>query len=248
MIGSRLRGLRTERNMTQEELGALLGVGKTTVSQYESESRKPDTDMLKRISGVFFVSVDFLLGITEAPSYAQGTTSALPILGTIHAGLPILAEENWDGEADAPAEWRGDFALHVAGDSMSWAGIHDGDTAILRQIEVAQHGMIVAAGIEGMEWTATLKFFIQENGQAYLRAANPAYEDIPVGAGHRIIGQLVGVLKEPPSLQQYKDHLVSKEIADKEWAETIEEAIRIGLDGERVKHMIRLFAQVSKNV
>lgn len=65
MVGKRLRLLRTERELTQEELGKVLGVGKTTISQYESEVRKPDADMLKRIAQFFDVSVDYLLGLTE---------------------------------------------------------------------------------------------------------------------------------------------------------------------------------------
>lgn len=65
MVGKRLRLLRTERKLTQEELGKVLGVGKTTISQYESEVRKPDADMLKRIAQFFDVSVDYLLGLTE---------------------------------------------------------------------------------------------------------------------------------------------------------------------------------------
>jgi transcriptional regulator with XRE-family HTH domain len=65
VVGKRLRLLRTERELTQEELGKVLGVGKTTISQYESEVRKPDADMLKRIAQFFDVSVDYLLGLTE---------------------------------------------------------------------------------------------------------------------------------------------------------------------------------------
>lgn len=65
MIGKRLRLLRTERKITQEELGKVLGVGKTTISQYESETRKPDAEMLRRIAEYFNVSVDYLLGLID---------------------------------------------------------------------------------------------------------------------------------------------------------------------------------------
>ncbi len=245
-FGSRIRRLREAKGLTQVDMAKALSLANSTISQYEADRRNPDSDTLIRLSDFFRVSIDYLLCRTHKT--ITDLLSTVPILGTIRAGLPLLAEENWIGEVEAPAEWRGDYALRVEGDSLSWVGIHDGDIAILRQTEVAQHGMIVAAGIEDMEWTATLKFYIRENGQAYLRAANPAYKDISIGPEHRIIGQLVGVLKEPPSLQQYKDHLVSKEVADRQWAETIEKATQLGLDGERVKHMIQLFAQVSKNV
>jgi len=245
-LSQRIRTLREECGLTREELANRLNVTYWALSKYESGERTPDLETIAKIACRFGVTVDYLLGLSDTPR-APYPTFIIPILGTIRAGLPLLAEENWIGEVEAPAEWRGDFAIRVEGDSMSWVGINDGDTAILRQVEIAQHGMIVAAGIQDVEWTATLKFYIRENGQAYLRAANPAYQDISIGPEHRIIGQLVGVLKEPPSLQQYKDHLVSKEVADRQWAETIEKATQLGLDGSEVGHMINLFAKVSRS-
>lgn len=77
MIGKRLRLLRVEKELTQEELGKILGVGKTTISQYESETRKPDADMLRRIAEFFDVSVDYLLGLTDIKKpYDNGTLAA----------------------------------------------------------------------------------------------------------------------------------------------------------------------------
>ncbi len=73
MIGSRLKAFRTERDLTQDELGKVLGVGKTTISQYESEARKPDSEMLNRIADYFHTSVDYLLGRTEDPSPTPAT-------------------------------------------------------------------------------------------------------------------------------------------------------------------------------
>ncbi len=244
-FGSRIRRLRDAKGMTQVDMAKALSLANSTISQYEADRRSPDSETLIRLSDFFQVSVDYLL--CRSNRIRADFSSTLPRLGTIHAGLPILAEENWDGDVDAPVEWRGDFALHIQGDSMSWVGIHEGDTAVLRQTSEVQHGMIVAAGIEDMEWTATLKFYIRENGQAYLRAANPAYEDILVGPGHRIIGQLVGVLKEPPSLQQYREHMASKDVSDCQWLSTIETATGLGLSGDEVRHMINLFAKVSRS-
>ncbi|MGE5630248.1 MAG: helix-turn-helix domain-containing protein [Caulobacteraceae bacterium] len=68
MIGARLRELRQSKGITQNELGSVLGVGKTTISQYESETRKPDSIMLQSIADYFNVTVDFLLGRTDNPN------------------------------------------------------------------------------------------------------------------------------------------------------------------------------------
>jgi len=65
MLGERIRTLRLEKGLTQEELGKVLGVGKTTVCQYENETRKPDPNMLRKIAEFFRVPVDYLLGLTD---------------------------------------------------------------------------------------------------------------------------------------------------------------------------------------
>lgn len=68
MLGSRLRDLRLSKDMTQAELGKILGVGKTTISQYETGTRKPDAETLDKLAGFFAVSVDYLLGRTDDPT------------------------------------------------------------------------------------------------------------------------------------------------------------------------------------
>lgn len=70
MLWKRLRLLRTNCDITQEELGKILGVRKATISQYESETRKPDTDMLRRIADYFGTSIDYLVGRTDNPRMA----------------------------------------------------------------------------------------------------------------------------------------------------------------------------------
>jgi len=88
MIGSRLRELRTEKDLTQAELGKVLGVGKTTISQYESETRKPDGDMLCRISNFFNISADYLLGLsnirTISPNVAETPAHYTPEVQAAH--------------------------------------------------------------------------------------------------------------------------------------------------------------------
>jgi transcriptional regulator with XRE-family HTH domain len=71
LLGSRLRSLRIGNKMNQEELGKKLGVGKTTISQYESETRTPDAESLSKLATIFNVSVDYLLGRTDNPAPAS---------------------------------------------------------------------------------------------------------------------------------------------------------------------------------
>jgi repressor LexA len=254
-VGRRIAELRELSEKTQDELAREIGITRSALSLYELDKREPDFSTLQKIAEHFRVSADYLLGATDDPRTAEQIKREahaapfirVPLLGTIKAGIPVLAEENWEGEVEIPADWRADFALHVSGDSMSWAGIHSGDTAILRQVSEAQHGQIVAAGVEDDTWLATLKYFIRENGHAVLRAANPEYADMPITGKHRVIGHLVGVLKDAPPYQEYRALLTSKAAADDAWAKTIETAVQLGLDGSEVEHMIKLFAKVSRS-
>lgn len=61
-FGNRLRQLRLENNMTQEDLSKELNVSRATVGRYENDDRFPDKDTLKNIADIFNVSIDYLLG------------------------------------------------------------------------------------------------------------------------------------------------------------------------------------------
>ena len=173
----------------------------------------------------------------------------VPILGTIRAGLPILAEEHWQEEIEVPNTLKADFALRVTGDSMLYVGIQPGYIAVFRRSEMAQNGQIVAAGIENMVWEANLKFYIQKNGHAVLRSANPDYEDIEFGPNHRIIGVMVGLFRDDtPSLMDYQNMLQIKEYQDKRWIEVIEKAVQLGIEPEHIKQIIEMQAIMAQKL
>lgn len=62
MIGERIKSLREERKITQQELARYLGVSQKTISNYENGERSPDPDTLRKIADYFDVTVDYLLG------------------------------------------------------------------------------------------------------------------------------------------------------------------------------------------
>ncbi len=78
VLGKRIRCLRQQANLTQVELGNLLGCSSSTVSLYEGGQRSPDTTMLIRLADVFDVSVDYLLGRVSSP-VREGSTEAEPL-------------------------------------------------------------------------------------------------------------------------------------------------------------------------
>ena len=62
VLGYRIRRLRKEKLLSQEELGKLLGVSKVSVSGYENGTRTPSIDILTKLVDVFSVSADYILG------------------------------------------------------------------------------------------------------------------------------------------------------------------------------------------
>lgn len=118
----------------------------------------------------------------------------VPLLGTVAAGLPLLAEENFDGTVTVPAASlrnRNYFAVKVSGDSMINAGIMDGDVAIIAHQPVAENGDIVVAMVDE---AVTLKRFFRETNRVQLKAENPAYPPIYT-RDVRILGKLAQIMR-----------------------------------------------------
>ena len=121
---------------------------------------------------------------------------AIPLLGRVAAGVPLLAEENRDGTLVVDPEMakgrRTLFALQVRGDSMVDAHILPGDKVIVAQTTHADPGDVVVALLDG---EATVKTFRKNGARVFLDPANAKYRPIPVEEGHdfRIIGRVVGV-------------------------------------------------------
>ena len=120
----------------------------------------------------------------------------IPVLGTITAGLPILAEENIEDFFPLPLEQiksnKELFMLHVKGDSMIDAGIRDGDLAIIEKTNYAENGTIVVALIEN---EATLKRFFKEKDHIRLQPENRTMSPI-ILENCTILGKLIGLYRK----------------------------------------------------
>ena len=118
----------------------------------------------------------------------------VPILGRVTAGAPVLAVQAVEGYLPyEPADRTGAyFALRIVGDSMTQAGILDGDYIIVRQQEFAKHGQIVVALLDD---EAICKTFAVEDGHVWLLPENPAYSPID-GQNARILGVVTALHRE----------------------------------------------------
>lgn len=122
----------------------------------------------------------------------------IPLVGRIAAGTPIEALQTPLAQIEAPmhmlASGGEHYALEVRGDSMIEAGIHDGDTVIIRRQDTAHNGEIIVALVDEQE--ATLKYLRRKGDSVALEAANPEYETRVFGADRvRVQGRLVGLLR-----------------------------------------------------
>ncbi len=121
----------------------------------------------------------------------------LPLYGKIAAGTPIEALRNPSEHVGVPGALLGagdHYALTVEGDSMVEAGIHDGDTIIIKRCDSADNGSIVVALVDNEE--ATLKRLRRKGETVALEPANKLYETRIFGPDRvRVQGKLVGLLR-----------------------------------------------------
>lgn len=96
MFGERLKGLRNKRHWTIEEVAEKIDVGRSTYAGYETEDRKPPIQNLIKLSNLFDVSVDYILGLTDEPDIKKVEYNASEYLkkGNLNwNGVPLSDEE-----------------------------------------------------------------------------------------------------------------------------------------------------------
>lgn len=118
----------------------------------------------------------------------------VPIIGTVAAGQPILAEQNIEGYFPIPTEYmpnKQSFMLKVKGESMINAGIFDGDKVLVKQQATAENGDIVVALVDD---SATVKTYYKENGHYRLQPENDSMDPIILD-DVQILGKVFGVFR-----------------------------------------------------
>ena len=150
------------------EIGSAVGLSSTSSVQYN----------LNVLEEAGYITRESNLKRTIRICGSAATVNHIPLLGTVTAGVPILATQQIeDYIALSGVSGANLFALHVKGDSMINAGIFDGDIVVVEQTPVAENGDIVVALIND---EATVKRFYKENGQFRLQPENDKYEPIIV--------------------------------------------------------------------
>lgn len=188
IVSRNIKRLLEEQDKTQTDLAKFLNVSSTTVNNYVKGYNVPRMDKIDSICKFFGVNRSELLGLHDN----KGSQRPIPLIGTIAAGMPILAEQNIEDYFNIDSSVKCDFCLKVQGDSMVDEGIKSGDIVFFKQQADVENGEIGAV-IVGTE--ATLKRIYKRNGSLILQPANAKYEPIILESGDVIIaGKLVAVL------------------------------------------------------
>ncbi len=197
--GDIIKKLRKDHNLTQEQLGDILGVQKSAIAKYENgrvENLKRST--IQKMATYFNVSPLLFLGYDDIDpkldNLYEVSTQTLPMLGSIACGEPIYCEEDRESYVLKGTEIKADFCLRAKGDSMINARINDGDIVFVRKQDIVNNGEIAVVIIDD---SATLKrfYYYKEKNLVILKPENPKYEDI-ILAGEslenvRVLGKAV---------------------------------------------------------
>lgn len=184
-LGVKLKMLRKEKaKLTLQEVADWLNVNKSSVSRWEKgEITKISKSTLSSLATLYGVTLEFLIGEeTEETLNKEDFTpyeknNAIPVLGTIAAGLPLYAEQNIEEYTEYNKNDGNEyFALNVKGDSMNAARIEEGDLLIIRRQDYIENGAIAAVMIDDEE--ATVKKFYQNQDTVMLipMSKNPKHQ------------------------------------------------------------------------
>lgn len=200
----RLKEIMNERNLRQVDILDMVApyskklnirLAKNDLSQYVSGKVEPSQEKLTLLSLALEVNEPWLMGydVKKERGESKQNKTSIPLIGTIAAGTPILAEQNIERYFDIDTSIHCDFCLRIQGDSMIDVGIHNDDIVFIRQQPTLEVGEIGAIQI-GEE--ATLKRFYRTNDSIILQPANSNYlpqiytEENDI----KILGKLVATL------------------------------------------------------
>ena len=190
---------------SQQEFADMVGIGKSSVSQYVNGTNFPSNIRAGQIAEAFDLNPAWVMGF-DAPMKISDFSNitnlstpdayAVPVIGEICCGNGTFTEECYNGYFVLDKSIRADFCLEVRGDSMVDAGIDDGDKVFIKKSEDFEDGRIYGVVIKG-ENLASLKKVYWMEGKVLLQPCNTEYHpQIVREQDVFIIGECVGVYKE----------------------------------------------------
>jgi SOS-response transcriptional repressor LexA len=201
-----LRELRRKKGLTQDELGSYLGVQKAAVCKYETGRTALPEEIILSLCDLFKVSADYLLGRDDETPFERQTALrtglfkplkgavSVPVLGRVHAGLPILADENiseYVSVSENEVAGGDYFYMEVEGDCMIGEHILEGSLVLIRKQSRVENGQIAVVRVGDEVLLRKVKWI---DGRLLLFPSNPKYEPIVISHGDaEIIGRIVEI-------------------------------------------------------
>ena len=170
-----LKSLRTVKGLSQKDVATHLGITQQAYANYERESRQADYETLKKLSEIFNVTVDYILGNDSSPTPSKKGIK-IPVLGNVQAGIPVEAVQeilDWEEITEDMATQGDHFGLAVNGHSME-PRFTPGDVVIVRKQSTAETGDVVIALVNGDD--ATIKKLKKMENGIMLVPTNPDFE------------------------------------------------------------------------
>ncbi|MCY9700953.1 helix-turn-helix domain-containing protein [Paenibacillus larvae] len=180
IFAANIKRLRKSRGMTQGDLAKILGVGISTVSDWEKAKKYPRAGVIEKLSQYFDMpkSSFFEVQGNAIEVYIEEDLVKIPIIGKVSCGNGVIAYEEIEGYEDTPSSWvRGAdfFYLRAKGDSMINARIFDGDLVLIRKQNFVEEGEIAAVLIDDEVY---LKRVYKHDDYLRLESENPTYKPI----------------------------------------------------------------------
>lgn len=160
----------------QPDIAEVLGVTKSAVNSYFTGTKMPRMDRIKKLAEHFGCNVSDL--IDDKTVEDQITAVAIPVLGTVPAGVPIEAIQDILGYEEIPkimADTGEFFCLRVEGNSM-YPLLYSGETIVIKKQETADNGDIVVALVDNND--TTVKRLKKVSDGIILEAENPEYNSL----------------------------------------------------------------------
>lgn len=196
IFAKNIHTLRKQRNMTQGELAELLGVGVSTVSDWEKAKKLPRAGVIENISSHFSIPKSKLFEEANGRSYMGISEVAMvPVIKNAIANENVVSLENVEKFEATPLTWVSGgeyYYIRANGDSMVNARIFDGDLLLIHAQDDVEEGEIAAVLLNG---EIVVKRVFKNGGIVVLHSENPNHSPI-FGNDESCSFKIIGLLKK----------------------------------------------------
>lgn len=203
-FSKKLKELRRQKKITQENLAKIIGVERSSIGKYEASNVMPSIDVLGRIADYFGVSVDFLLGKEKTPGIEPNAVFLeekniymIPLFETVSAGLGEYAQNSIIDYVPlyitSQAEAQETMCLRVHGDSM-YPKIEDGDIIQVYKQSSVDSGTIAVVLLDGEE--GLVKRVEYGADWIELHSINPMYKTMRFEGRDVLRLEIIGAVKK----------------------------------------------------